>query len=595
LFPIVAGALALLVTASALPLPILIDSGAADTMSPLGVRLPSARSQTSAVWDGAQHAYVFGGVGTAKLDEIVRFTPATESVATLSAELPTPRSYTTSVWAGSVAYVFGGFDGTYLDQIVRFDPATETVTVLPARLPRALCCTSAVWSGSSVYLFGGSWGVPAESTVVRFTPATGQVTTMGARLPTDRTLTSAVWDGAYAYVFGGISEEGNKLGEVVRYDPATDTVRVMAGLLPTPRRFTAAAWDGYDAILLGGDDNTTLRQAVKYSPSADRTTVMSRALPTARLGMSVVWSGTAAYAFGGELTSKTNEIVKYTLEPGAPLGVSAAAGPAREKIMVSWGAPARNTYSGPIMSYRVYRGLASGDETFLTEVPGNPFIDTGIANCGVRFYRVQAVGALGVGPLSPSVSSSSCTPPSAPRSFAATGGLRQIGLTWSAPARDGYTDILSYSIYRNGNFLTLVNATTFSHLDAGLPDGTTYTYAVRAKNMMGLGSAASASASTFAKPSEPRNLKASFGPALGEVTLTWAAPSSNGGTPVTNYRIYRGPATGSETFVAEIGNVLTYVDVVPGPGLYSYKVSAVNIVGEGPLSERALAPGIRAP
>ncbi|MEE9223183.1 MAG: NosD domain-containing protein [Thermoplasmata archaeon] len=75
-----------------------------------------------------------------------------------------------------------------------------------------------------------------------------------------------------------------------------------------------------------------------------------------------------------------------------------------------------------------------------------------------------------------------------------------------------------------------------------------------------------------------------------QIALTWNSPSFNGSLPITNYRIYRGIAPGSETYYAQIGNFLNYLDSGLTNGqLYCYKVSAVNGVGEGPLSNEACA------
>src|SRR3989440_336768 len=89
-------------------------------------------------------------------------------------------------------------------------------------------------------------------------------------------------------------------------------------------------------------------------------------------------------------------------------------------------------------------------------------------------------------------------------------------------------------------------------------------------------------------PSAPQNLAATAGNA--QVGLTWQAPGSNGGSPITNYRVYRGTSSNGETLLATIGNVLTYTDTAVTNGVtYYYQVSAVNGVGEGPRSNEASA------
>ncbi|MCK5291807.1 MAG: right-handed parallel beta-helix repeat-containing protein [Thermoplasmata archaeon] len=89
-------------------------------------------------------------------------------------------------------------------------------------------------------------------------------------------------------------------------------------------------------------------------------------------------------------------------------------------------------------------------------------------------------------------------------------------------------------------------------------------------------------------PSAPLNLSAF--PGDQQIALTWDTPSFDGSLPITNYRIYRRTAPGGEVFFVEIGNVLTYPDTGLTNGqMYCYRVSAVNGVGEGPLSNEACA------
>ncbi|MFQ5910556.1 MAG: fibronectin type III domain-containing protein [Thermoplasmata archaeon] len=89
-------------------------------------------------------------------------------------------------------------------------------------------------------------------------------------------------------------------------------------------------------------------------------------------------------------------------------------------------------------------------------------------------------------------------------------------------------------------------------------------------------------------PSPPRDLKAQAGNQ--SITLTWKEPVSDGGSPITNYSIYRGTRPGSYAFIAEVGNVTNYTDngTVPG-GTYYYTVSARNEAGESSKSNEASA------
>lgn len=93
---------------------------------------------------------------------------------------------------------------------------------------------------------------------------------------------------------------------------------------------------------------------------------------------------------------------------------------------------------------------------------------------------------------------------------------------------------------------------------------------------------------TTTVPSAPTNLAAT--PGTSQVTLTWNTPTSNGGSAITNYKIYRGTSPGSESLLETIGNVLTYTDTALTNGQTNYyEVSAVNGVEEGPLSNEASA------
>ena len=101
-------------------------------------------------------------------------------------------------------------------------------------------------------------------------------------------------------------------------------------------------------------------------------------------------------------------------------------------------------------------------------------------------------------------------------------------------------------------------------------------------------------------PGAPTGLTATAG--NGQASLSWTAPSSNGGVNITSYRAYRGTTSGSETLLtsggcSNLGNVLSCADTGLTNGqTYYYKVSAVNAIGEGTQSGEAsstpVAPGV---
>ena len=91
------------------------------------------------------------------------------------------------------------------------------------------------------------------------------------------------------------------------------------------------------------------------------------------------------------------------------------------------------------------------------------------------------------------------------------------------------------------------------------------------------------------RPTAPQSLGASSGNA--QVVLTWSPPASDGGSQVTSYKVYRSTSSGAETLLpTPTITGTTYTDATAANGTtYYYKVTAVNAVGEGPLSNEANA------
>jgi hypothetical protein len=96
-------------------------------------------------------------------------------------------------------------------------------------------------------------------------------------------------------------------------------------------------------------------------------------------------------------------------------------------------------------------------------------------------------------------------------------------------------------------------------------------------------------------PDAPQGLVALPGPGLGQATLSWSAPASDGGHALRGYVVYRGDNGSAPRPIART-NATTLLDSgLPLGASYQYAVSATNRLGEGNLSGAALALGTGKP
>ena len=303
---------------------------------------------------------------------------------------------------------------------------------------------------------------------------------------------------------------------------------------------------------------------------------------------------------GGRSLERSGVPVAVLTVPGAPTITGATGGD--RQVSLSWGAPVSNGGSA-ITGYRIYRSTVSGGEVLLVSVGvSGSYVDSGLVNGTTYYYQVSAVNSLGEGGRSSERSGvpvAVLTVPGAPTITGATGGDRQVSLSWGAPVSNGGSAITGYRIYRStvsgGEVLLVSVGVSGSYVDSGLVNGTTYYYQVSAVNSLGEGGRSSErSAAPVAQlivtiPSAPTITLATGGDH--QVSLTWSAPGSNGGSAVTGYRIYRSTASGSETLLTTVG-ATGYVDATTHNNTtYYYKVTAINAIGESAFSnERSATP-----
>src|SRR5437016_13401424 len=148
--------------------------------------------------------------------------------------------------------------------------------------------------------------------------------------------------------------------------------------------------------------------------------------------------------------------------------------------------------------------------------------------------------------------------PSPPTNLTATtASSSQINLSWTAPSNNGGSAITGYEIERSTDGGTNwspiqpnTGSTSTTYSNSGLQSSTTYTYRVFAINSVGTSSpsntASVTTSSTATAPQPPTGLTATT-TSLSQIHLSWTAPSNNGGSAITGYKIERS-TDGGTTF-----------------------------------------------
>jgi hypothetical protein len=182
---------------------------------------------------------------------------------------------------------------------------------------------------------------------------------------------------------------------------------------------------------------------------------------------------------------------------------------------------------------------------------------------------------------------------SAPRSLVATPGNRSVRLSWTAPLSNGGSAITDYIIQRSPNGSTSWTAVTdgvstaTAYTVGGLTNGARYYFRVFARTARAT-SASSNLANTIPRtvPSAPRSVVAAPTNLSGQVRLTWVAPSSNGGSAITDYIIQRSSnGTTWTTLNDGVSTTTAYTATGLANGArYYFRIIARNIAGNSTSS-----------
>ncbi|MEP7156577.1 MAG: hypothetical protein ABI905_12440, partial [Betaproteobacteria bacterium] len=250
--------------------------------------------------------------------------------------------------------------------------------------------------------------------------------------------------------------------------------------------------------------------------------------------------------------------------PGAP--TIGTATPGNGQLSVAFTAPG-STGGSAITGYTATCGAFSNTGA------GSPIVVSGLTNGTGYTCTVTATNAAGTG--SASTASASATPrtvPGAPTIGTATPGNAQLSVAFTAPASNGGSAITSYTATCGG----ISNSGASSPIVVStLTNGTSYTCTVTATNVAGTGSASAASAGATPRtvPGAPTIGTATAGNA--QISVTFSAPGSTGGSAITGYSATCGGISNSGTSSPIVVSGLT------NGTSYTCTVAALNAAGTG--------------
>ena len=176
----------------------------------------------------------------------------------------------------------------------------------------------------------------------------------------------------------------------------------------------------------------------------------------------------------------------------------------------------------------------------------------------------------------------------------------QINLSWTAPTGNMGSAVTDYLVYYSTNsgstwdtFTAAVSTSTSRNI-TGLSASTAYIFKVAAKNLAGYGpfSSNSSAYTTTSGPTVPETPTAvSAGSATTtSLSVSWTAPSSDGGATITSYWLQKSSDNGVtwETVTITASSPQTVSGLTTSTS-YIFRVAAKNSVGYGPFSDSSSA------
>lgn len=184
--------------------------------------------------------------------------------------------------------------------------------------------------------------------------------------------------------------------------------------------------------------------------------------------------------------------------------------------------------------------------------------------------------------------------PGAPTGVTGTPGNGQVSLSWTAPSAVGSDPISGYTVTpfigSTAQAPQVFASTATAQVVTGLTNGTAYTFRVAATSAAGTGanSVPSVGITPRTVPGAPTGITAS--PGDGSATVSWNAPASNGGSPITGYTVT--PFIGATAQTPQVFASTARTQIITGLAngtAYTFRVAATNAAGTGTVSAPSAA------
>lgn len=302
-------------------------------------------------------------------------------------------------------------------------------------------------------------------------------------------------------------------------------------------------------------------------------------------GTSYVFDVAARNSAGQGAYSPNSSPATPATSPSAP-GAPTAAGAQNSSSALSWTAPASNG-GAPISSYAVRYSTDAGTTWVAASTSPSPCTTTScsvvsIANGTSYIFEVSATNSAGSSGWSgPSNSITPSTVPGAPTGATASLGDTVSQVTWTAPVSNGGAAITLYTVTSSPGGFTCTSTSASNCTVSGLTDGASYTFTVTATNISGTGPASAPSNAVVPAPVPSAPLSPTATPANASASVSWAAPTNNGGSTISAYTVTSSPGGFTCTTTGALTCIVT--GLTNGTS-YTFTVTATNASGTGPAS-----------